>query len=804
MRSLRTQLAVGPVLLCLLTAHGAMGRPAQVPSPLTVVADQPAGLVTTLQLDRGRYDQLRQVDDVMITAFPLDADTQVDLDLTRFEILSHDAQVIVHTAFGPIEVPPPDLVLLRGTVAGRPGSRVFLALTPRGTNGYIRLDGDQYVIAGARPGDARPTVISHLESLPEGAMGIAPFVCGTDALPRIADDIIDGAVAGAASGSCGFEAEIAIETDFEFTDAFKGDIEASGAYALTLIGAVSEIYLTEDTADNDVGVTLLVSHLSLWDCNEANSPCAYPWTANTANDQLDEFIDYWNVNMIDVPRTTAHFLSTRPYIDAGGVAYLGVLCHPDLAYGLSGHLNGSFPEPLIIEGDSQNWDVLVVAHELGHNFGAPHTHAVAPPIDLCAFGECIVDPDTMTVEGTIMSYCHLCLGGLVNVNLFFHDRMLDEQIHPYLATNPCALSLENIQIVNQPLSQIVCTGDLVTLSVTATANVPLTFQWRMNGVDIPNATNPNFLIAPFGADDVGVYDVVVIGECSSLVSNLVFLLIDDCICESIVITGQPASQIICEGDDVIFTSSVNTNVPVTYQWRKNNVNIPGATGGVYQIAAVDVTDAGTYDVIVTGPCTTAQSSPAQLTVDTDPSCNPNGDVCEGCFTIGDGVFVSTTSDNAPNLDQTTCAIDATIPEWLCYTPSCTGNATASLCGSPATTAFFTTLAVFNSCGGVELACDAGSCGIHSVVTWDVEAGVTYYIRVSGLEGADGAYILDMTCSEVAPCPADLDGDGNVGINDFLDLLGQWGTDPGGPPDFDGDGDVGINDFLFLLGEWGPC
>ena len=54
------------------------------------------------------------------------------------------------------------------------------------------------------------------------------------------------------------------------------------------------------------------------------------------------------------------------------------------------------------------------------------------------------------------------------------------------------------------------------------------------------------------------------------------------------------------------------------------------------------------------------------------------------------------------------------------------------------------------------------------------------------------------------CPWDLDGGGNVGINDFLDLLSQWGTDPGGPPDFDGDGTVGINDFLELLANWGPC
>jgi len=54
------------------------------------------------------------------------------------------------------------------------------------------------------------------------------------------------------------------------------------------------------------------------------------------------------------------------------------------------------------------------------------------------------------------------------------------------------------------------------------------------------------------------------------------------------------------------------------------------------------------------------------------------------------------------------------------------------------------------------------------------------------------------------CHWDLDGDGTVGINDFLNLLAAWGTDPGGPPDFDGDGDVGIRDFLELLANWGPC
>jgi hypothetical protein len=51
------------------------------------------------------------------------------------------------------------------------------------------------------------------------------------------------------------------------------------------------------------------------------------------------------------------------------------------------------------------------------------------------------------------------------------------------------------------------------------------------------------------------------------------------------------------------------------------------------------------------------------------------------------------------------------------------------------------------------------------------------------------------------CPADIDGDGVVGIGDFLIVLGAWGG-PGG--DTNGDGTTDILDFLAVLGGWGPC
>jgi hypothetical protein len=62
----------------------------------------------------------------------------------------------------------------------------------------------------------------------------------------------------------------------------------------------------------------------------------------------------------------------------------------------------------------------------------------------------------------------------------------------------------------------------------------------------------------------------------------------------------------------------------------------------------------------------------------------------------------------------------------------------------------------------------------------------------------------VTSIGLASCPWDLNGDSEVGINDFLNLLQAWGTDPCSPPDFNGDGVVDTVDFLELLAHWGPC
>ncbi|MCP3905996.1 MAG: hypothetical protein GY715_20420 [Planctomycetes bacterium] len=57
----------------------------------------------------------------------------------------------------------------------------------------------------------------------------------------------------------------------------------------------------------------------------------------------------------------------------------------------------------------------------------------------------------------------------------------------------------------------------------------------------------------------------------------------------------------------------------------------------------------------------------------------------------------------------------------------------------------------------------------------------------------------------APCPADLDGSGDVGFGDILAIIGAWG--PCGvpcPEDLSGNGNVDFADVLALIAAWGNC
>lgn len=79
-----------------------------------------------------------------------------------------------------------------------------------------------------------------------------------------------------------------------------------------------------------------------------------------------------------------------------------------------------------------------------------------------------------------------------------------------------------------------------------------------------------------------------------------------------------------------------------------------------------------------------------------------------------------------------------------------------------------------------------------------------FSEVLGAEGAEVVYDYDRVIVRFGgPCPADMNGDSYVDIDDLFIVLGYWGYSDV-PADINQDGTVDINDVFELLGAWGPC
>ena len=79
------------------------------------------------------------------------------------------------------------------------------------------------------------------------------------------------------------------------------------------------------------------------------------------------------------------------------------------------------------------------------------------------------------------------------------------------------------------------------------------------------------------------------------------------------IINQPQSINACENQSAAFAITA-AGKNLSYQWQKDNTDIPGATSNTYTITAVTTSDAGEYRCVVSGDGGTATSDVATLTV----------------------------------------------------------------------------------------------------------------------------------------------------------------------------------------------
>jgi hypothetical protein len=151
----------------------------------------------------------------------------------------------------------------------------------------------------------------------------------------------------------------------------------------------------------------------------------------------------------------------------------------------------------------------------------------------------------------------------------------------------------------QPQSRTNNAGTRAIFTVTA-IGMPLNYQWHLNGNDlmdggkISGATSPSLTVSNVLSGDVGDYTVTVYNSADSVLSSNALLTVIDP-----AVNTQPLSRTNIAGDNASFSvTAAGTGAPLSYQWRFNGTDIPGANFSFLTIESVQSTNQGGYTVVV--------------------------------------------------------------------------------------------------------------------------------------------------------------------------------------------------------------
>ena len=309
-------------------------------------------------------------------------------------------------------------------------------------------------------------------------------------------------------------------------------------------------------------------------------------------------------------------------------------------------------------------------------------------------------------------------------------------------------------------STLICTGDTVVLTAVGGPS----YQWQLDGNDIPGAAN-----ADFSAAVAGSYTVLVDNACGSATSNAITVEVN----APPVYLLDTLTTTICDGNTAQFLAQDQTGQsPLTFQWYLNNAPIPGGTDTI-----MDASLGGAYTFEATNTITGCSFITAAATLIVEsvdvPLVTAVGDTvfCDGGSVVLDadlipGATYQWYADQSAiaGADSTSLVVSAAGS----YTVIATNGNNCSSEGSIAITVVVDSVpdAPAISAGGPVVFCDSGSV----LLAIDTVAGGSYQWSLNGtdLPGATapeitadstGTYSIVVTgangCSSSAPAAVDV-------------------------------------------------
>jgi uncharacterized repeat protein (TIGR01451 family) len=170
--------------------------------------------------------------------------------------------------------------------------------------------------------------------------------------------------------------------------------------------------------------------------------------------------------------------------------------------------------------------------------------------------------------------------------------------------------------LHPPLTILTAAGSTVVLSADVAGDLPLAFQWVLNGTNVlAQATNATLTLTNVQLNDAGAYSVQVtngVGSLEGLAATLTVLVAP-------VIRADPVSLVVTQGRPASFTVDATGSAPLSYRWFFNGAGVLRGTNTTLSFSSAQAADGGTYQVTVSNVLGIATSAPAVLTVRVPPA-----------------------------------------------------------------------------------------------------------------------------------------------------------------------------------------
>ena len=198
-----------------------------------------------------------------------------------------------------------------------------------------------------------------------------------------------------------------------------------------------------------------------------------------------------------------------------------------------------------------------------------------------------------------------------------------------IVTNSCGLDstktsliMNNPPVINNPITnQEACEGANVTFTAEAIGS-NLSYKWYKAGLFIEGATSSVYSINNVKSTDGNIYSCTIINNCSNIkLPNFAFIVIT-----KPSVNTAPVTTTKNTGESITYSLSPSGTGTLSYQWKKDNNDIAGATLNTLKIDNLEINNSGNYSCQISNSCGSITVAAGSLTV-----------ICSNCSTSISGI-----------------------------------------------------------------------------------------------------------------------------------------------------------------------